>query len=361
VAFVGPLPPPVNGFSNICAMMLVQLKTKMPVDVFDRAPKLKNRLWSVVRQFVMPVKYLAGCVTRRDVILYLALSGGLGQIVDLGYVIVSKLFRRPIFVHHHSFTYINAPSPLNRCLFALIRRDTHIVLSRKMGQTLASAYGLEPAGIRMVSNAAFYESTHDDVKSETGGSAPLRIGYLSNITFEKGFVEFFAILARLKDHGVRYRAHIAGPLTPDARETFDRLISEASDVDYVGPVYGAEKEGFYQQLDIFVFPTKYANEAEPLVVYEAMRSGVFVIACDRGAIGEMLSNGAGLAFTSEAVVESAAMHIMKFDADRRALRSAQTMSFLQAQRIRSAGIIELGKLLATMQGDICKENCAGLA
>jgi len=361
VAFVGPLPPPVNGFSSVCAMMLGQLKKKMPVDVFDRAPKLKNRLWGALRQFFMPLHYLAVCVARRDVILYLALSGGLGQIVDLGYVVVSKLFRRPVFVHHHSFTYINAPSPLNKCLFALIRKDTHIVLSRKMGHTLTRAYGLDAAGIRVVSNSAFYESTHEDLRPKCGDSARLHIGFLSNITFEKGFVEFFAILAGLSNHGIRYQAHIAGPLSPAARTVFDKLMGESIDVEYVGPLYGAEKERFYQQLDIFAFPTHYANEAEPLVVYEAMRSGVFVIACDRGAIAEMLCNGAGLALTSQDVVESAVTHIMKFDADRGALRSAQAMSFLQAQRIRSAGTIELGKLLACMQGEIYKENCAGLA
>ena len=80
----------------------------------------------------------------RDVILYLALSGGRGQFIDLIYVLISRrLFRRPIFVHHHSFVYINSPSWLNRCFFALVRNATHIALSPNMGQALRAGIRLE--------------------------------------------------------------------------------------------------------------------------------------------------------------------------------------------------------------------------
>jgi glycosyltransferase involved in cell wall biosynthesis len=333
-------------------MMLDLLRTKMPVEVFDRAPTLGGRLATAVRQLLKPLKYLGSCIARRNVVLYLALSGGRGQIIDLGYVLLSKLFRREVFIHHHSFAYINSPSLLNRCVFSLIRTDRHIVLSRKMGEALAGLYGLDLTGISVVSNAAFYESTHEESPGKRGDDSPLHIGFLSNITFEKGFVEFFAILKQLEQHGVKYRAHVAGPLAPDAREIFDKLMREASDVEYVGPVYGAEKERFYQQLDIFVFPTNYRNEAEPLVVYEAMRRGVYVIACDRGAIAEMLCNGAGVAFASEAVVESAVAHITNFSVDRRALVSSQQMSLRQAQRIRSSGRVQLENLMASMQGPL---------
>jgi glycosyltransferase involved in cell wall biosynthesis len=320
------------------------------VDVFNRAPKLDSRFLTGVQQLIKPLRYLFACLSRRNGILYLALSGGRGQIIDLGYVLVSKLFRRPVFVHHHSFAYINSPSLLNRCLFFLIRSDTHIVLSRKMGESLASIYGLDVDNTHVLSNAAFYDSAHDDKGAERGERAPLHIGFLSNITFEKGFVEFFNILKRLKDDGIDYRAHVAGPLAAPSRETFERLIKEASNVEYVGPVYGAEKERFYEQLDMFVFPTNYVNEAEPLVVYEAMRRGVYVIASDRGAISEMLCNGAGVVFAADAIVNCAAIHIEKFSGDRRALMSSQRMSLQQAQRIRASGKIQLEKLLTIMHG-----------
>jgi glycosyltransferase involved in cell wall biosynthesis len=330
-------------------MMLDVLKGRMPVEVFDRAPDLETPALGVLRQLMRPLKFLASCIAKRDTNLYLALSGGRGQCIDLFYVLIARVFRRTIFIHHHSYVYINAPTALNRCFFALVRNENHIVLSPKMGESLSRAYALDPARVRVVSNAAFYsgDGAH---QVQVNDAAPLQLGFLSNITFEKGFVEFFDVLASLKQRGIAYRAHIAGPVAADARQTLDRLLRSTADVAYVGPLYGEDKERFYRQLDVFLFPTRYANEAEPLVIYEAMRRGVHVIACDRGAIAEMLRDGAGLVFSRDSVVEAAAKHLEYFSNDRRALLSAKSRSMQQAQRILSAGKTSLENLVSCMQG-----------
>jgi glycosyltransferase involved in cell wall biosynthesis len=335
------------------------LQTNGEVRIFDRAPKFPQPRQLLV-QLTRPVQYLAWCLHRRDVVLYLALSGGLGQVYDWLYVLISKVLRRPIFLHHHSFAYIYGPTRLNRWFFAWVRNQNHIVLSRSMGDALVRLYRLNPQRVKVVSNAAFYDSA-ELPRQAVADAAPLHLGFLSNITFDKGFVEFFAILDRLRALGIQYRAHIAGPVAESARGTFDKLLSGASEVEYAGPVFGEAKDRFYRQLDVFLFPTNYANEAEPLVVYEAMRQGVYVIACDRGAIGEMLRNGAGLTFARECIVESAAGQIATFNVDRNLLRSAQQMSAQQAIRIRTSGRTELDTLLNRMQGRIGEENCPGVA
>jgi glycosyltransferase involved in cell wall biosynthesis len=218
-----------------------------------------------------------------------------------------------------------------------------------MGASLAGLYGLNSDGVRVVSNAAFYDAVDDVAGEQRDASAPICIGFLSNITKEKGIVEFFEVLSRLKRRGVQYRAVIAGPLATETRPMFEDLLGAASDVEYVGPVYGEQKERFYHQLDIFLFPTKYRNEAEPLVVYEALRCAVHVMACDRGAIAELLGNGAGMVFAEDAIVDSAATQIAMFSADRAALSGAQQLSLRQAQRVRASGRAALENLLCTMQ------------
>jgi glycosyltransferase involved in cell wall biosynthesis len=331
-------------------MMLERIRTTMQVDVFDRAPRMRARVYGVLQQLVRPARYLATCVARRDAVLYLALSGGRGQWLDLAYLLIGKLFRRQIYLHHHSFVYINSPTRLNRCVFALVRNDAHIVLSARMGAALTRIYGLNPDMVKVVSNAAFYDAG-EDPRQPGEDAAPLHVGFLSNITFEKGIVEFFSILRKLREDGVAYRAHIAGPCSPEARSELDRQLRTAHDVEYLGALYGAQKEQFYRQLDVFLFPTNYVNEAEPLVIYEAMRQGVHVIACDRGSIAEMLGNGAGLAVHRDEIVESAAARLAQFSDDRDALAEAKRRSIQQANRVRSASRAALENLLACMQNN----------
>ena len=352
VAFVGPLPPPVHGFANVCAQMLDLLRAGSDVEVFDRAPRTTNRIANVLKQLLKPCRLFAMSLKHREVKLYLALSGGLGQIYDWPYLLVGKIFRHRIYIHHHSFAYINAPSLLNRLLFSIVRHETHIVLSRGMAVALARAYGIDTAKIRVLSNAAFPPPKPPVAPNWRRESAPIRLGFISNITFDKGFVEFFAVLTELRKLGVEYRAHIAGPVAQAAQETFAELLASSLGANHLGPLYGEAKDRFYQQLDVLLFPTKYANEAEPLVIHEALRNSVHVIACNRGTIAELLKNGAGAAFTSDDFVGAAVTRLQTLSADPAALNAARQSSFNESQRISHDARTALTALLSDISGNV---------
>ena len=68
-------------------------------------------------------------------------------------------------------------------------------------------------------------------------------------------------------------------------------------IDYVGPRYGRDKDAFYDSIDVLVFPTQ--NEAEPLVVHEAIERGVPVIAYGSGAIPEIINSDCGRVVRAE--------------------------------------------------------------
>ena len=62
-------------------------------------------------------------------------------------------------------------------------------------------------------------------------------------------------------------------------------------VNYWGRRYGGEKDVFWKDADIFVFPTYYHNECFPLVILEAMEQGLPVISTNEGGIPDIIDNG----------------------------------------------------------------------
>lgn len=349
IVFVGPLPPPVHGFSSACEVMLNRCRLLAPTEVFDRAPR-KSGIRGWLSQALEPAAYFWRSRGTRDTVLYLALSGGLGQAIDALYVVVAGFLRHPVFVHHHSFAYIDRPTRLNRALFGMLRKANHIVLSVGMGRSLQQLYGLDPNRVRVVSNAALFPSIAPAEPETAAVPGPLRIGFLSNITFEKGIVEFFAVMSLLHARGVAYQAYIAGPILPEVRPRFDQMLSAATRVEYLGALYGEAKEQFYRRLDVLLFPTRYVNEAEPLVIHEALRAGVFTIACDRGAIAEILGNGAGLALPEREFVESAARWLTQAGIEPAKLTEARQACRRQASSIQDTAVTELNQLLRTLCG-----------
>jgi glycosyltransferase involved in cell wall biosynthesis len=352
------MPPPVTGFRLVNTIILAALRQRAHVEVFDRAreeafdtaPRTGRRRAQLV-QLKLALRFCATSLRRRNARLYMGLSGGMGQLIDLIYLAMSRLLRHPIFIHHHSFSYINTPTTLSRLVFRLTRAQTHVLLSQGMADALIRQYELTGAKTLVISNAAYFSDDSAgaaDAGVGVAANGPLRIGYLSNITFDKGFVEFFGVLQRLNALGVRYEARIGGPVAPDARQTFDELCASTPDVRHLGPLYDAAKDQFFRELDLLLFPTRYVNEAEPLVIHEALRCGVFTLACRRGAIAEVLQNGAGEVFAESEFVESAAACVRALDADRAALAQKRVLAVAQARRLRAQGQAGLATLLAAV-------------
>lgn len=304
--FVGPLPPPVHGFSVINEAMLSRLADAATVLVFNRAPPAHGaaHAHASARPLASWPRFLRSAWRhRRDAALYLGLSGGLGQLKDMGYLMPARWLGWPVVVHHHSFAYLNPPGTGWRAMlqrwawrFVLgqLRGARHLVLCGCMGHALSTRYGIPPEQVATLSNAAFLgaeEPVRSSAAQRDGEAAPLRLGFLSNITAEKGIWDFFALADALNASGVAVQALIAGPAAPELAQRLAQEVAARPWCHHVGPVYGADKADFFSRIDVLAFPTRYANEAEPVTLLEALRAGVPVLATARGCISEMLPDG----------------------------------------------------------------------
>ncbi len=298
IVMVGAFPPPVHGMAEVNAVVCDRLRETgvKPIVVDLGAKSLGRSLCARLDRFPKVVRGLGRLMTSRGLrgsALYMSISGNLGQVYEVLFLLLGRLRGVRIYLHHHSFAYLNARSWLTAALIALAgRAATHVVQSSGMAAKMRVHY---PAARRVtvVSNTALLRVNGTPNK---GDRQFLRtIGFLSNICMEKGIFEFLDLVAALEEQGVDLRARLAGPFQNAKTE---RLVQERlgalRSVEYVGPKYGEEKEAFFASIDVLIFPTHYVHETESRVIPEAMQQGVPVIAYGRGCIPEIVGSESGL-------------------------------------------------------------------
>ncbi len=95
VFVVGPIPPPIHGFSIITERMCQSLSLKADVTIFDRSPPNVDGIRSsigIIKSVNCLIYFIIKLMVSRPRSLYIGLSGGLGLFFDLIYVVLAKCF-----------------------------------------------------------------------------------------------------------------------------------------------------------------------------------------------------------------------------------------------------------------------------
>ena len=274
----------------------------------------------------------------RAPVLYCVPDGGLGLWYTYGYLRSAVGRVRRTVLHHRTFQYIDKPSEAMRRICKL--RDLeiiHVFLSSGMAAQFQKEYGSVTS---LVSTNARYVTPRRPAKS-TGA---LVIGHLSNLCTEKGFFDVADTFEAVSMQGISARLEIAGPILEPSIET--RLIQLTDKygeaVKYHGPLSGAAKDAFYDGIDIFLFPTRWKQEAQPNVVYEAYAGGARVIAYGRGCIPEQLDMPDGHSIDIDSAFPEAAVKVISqwSAASNRDEAAARIAEHLEIERTRSVSQYE---------------------
>ena len=303
--FLVDLPAPVHGMSTINQALLTRLQSQnLSISVINTVPSyvanwFHSRWWlpaKILHTFLCLVQLIAYCITHPKDVVYRSVNGGTGQWFDLLYFSVCRLFFMQIYIHHHSFAYLHQHSKRYALINAIAgKKAVHIVLGDAMKQRLVELYDIPEENTRVQSNLACFDFKSDIQQPKQTES--LVIGHLANLTFDKGLDTFLDVCYQLHRFGVPFEACIAGPATDQkVKQAIEKAINDIPSVRYIGPLYNEEKRQFYQRLDAFVFPTKYVNEAEPLVLYEAATHGALLIGTQRGCMPQVINKLGGHSF-----------------------------------------------------------------
>lgn len=211
---------------------------------------------------------------------------------DMVTVRLLKLFRRRILLHLHGMGIDQqARNPLKRLMYRDFFHHTSVVcLSPSLREDIARVYRgkpyIVPNGIRSEGN------TKPLLRGERPLS-PVRFLFLSNLSEGKGIYEFLDALKRIKERGrTMFHARIVGaPKTVSAEELRKQIRARSldSEVEYMGSLYGPDKEREWEWADLFVFPTKI--DVFGLVLLEAMQHRLPIVASRMAAIPDVVQDG----------------------------------------------------------------------
>jgi len=276
--------------------------------------------------------------------VYISLSGGLGQLYEFIILLLCKIFSKKIFIHHHSYKYLNKFSLLSFFVFHFAGKKTvHIVACMKMKNDLLRVYP-SIVKVRILSGVITTEQTYEAFSRR---SKLKTIGFISNISFEKGIEDFIDIADRMNNAGLPVSFILAGSYqNKKVQNLIQKRISMNSNINYIGPVQGIEKSNFYKSIDLLLFPTKYIHESEGIVIHEALSNGIPVITYKRGCIEQFISskNGFGVS-PSENFVNLAEKVILNWISDPNLFQSISINAFNSYQKYKSLNNQRFRKLV----------------
>ena len=291
IIMIGAFPPPVHGMATINNELFNLLKKHTKnIIVFNFSTSVfrKSLIAELYRlqRFLSSFFKIALFRSLKGKTLYISISGGFGQFFEILYTILSRLKAMKIVMHHHSFAYIDRFNLITFFLTKIAGHSaTHVVLSKKMSDLLKKEYNISRT--ISLSNAAFCPFI--EIPDEMFKNELCTVGFLGNICKEKGIFDFIDLIKLCANEKLPIKGIIAGPFANDRiKNEIQSQIESDCCIKYIGPKYGPEKHDFFNNIDLLIFPSQYKNEAEPLVVLEALSHSVPVIAYDRGCISEVL-------------------------------------------------------------------------
>lgn len=287
--FIGPFPKPVHGQS---------LATQSMFEFFLQAGFSLKKVNVSSTGLKKILEHIYACLVilfSSKTAVYISLNSNKGLILNILLVLVARLKGSKLYLHYHAYDHIRRKSKVLYLLTKLAGKNAcHIVLGETMAKDLSQCTDFE-LDTCIINNSKLIQLNSS---AEKQCSPFIRIGHLSNLTQEKGLTHTINTAIYLNDF-FTIKLYLAGPATSEYVQEEISRAKEAlgENIEYLGPLYGEAKDKFYSDIDYFIFPSQYKNEAEPLVVLEALSAGVPVIASNIGCIADDIDSIGGISLS----------------------------------------------------------------
>ena len=246
-------------------------------------------------------------------LVYMTLaSSRLGFFRDMLIIWAVRLTRRSLVLHLQGGGFGRFFSQQSPAMRALISRtvnqaDRIIVLSSSLLQQFQFVDDF-PNRLRVVPNGidGTFAQEFPIPKTLPRDGGAVKLLYLSNLMPTKGYGVLLEACSHLKSvSSLPFECHFCGTFITAACEGENRN-SEAMQADFMkrindchlsnrvfyhGTVMGAEKALFLRDCHVFILPTAYPWEGQPISIIEAMAAGMPILSTAYQGIPDMLRDG----------------------------------------------------------------------
>ncbi len=125
---------------------------------------------------------------------------------------------------------------------------------------------------------------------------PLKLLYLSNMIASKGYLDVLEAVGQARACGVRVAATFAGRWNADADRDYFLTKVQSLGLNQVVTHHGAIRDrsrinALHREADVFLLPTYYSEEAQPISIIEALSAATPVIVTRHSGIRDMVRQG----------------------------------------------------------------------
>lgn len=270
----------------------------LPYTVVDRSTGMSGKkvgtltITSVLASLYLFLVYWKGLFSARSVYITISISRP-GFIRDALMIWSARLFRTRVILHLKGGGYLSFYNESHVLLKACIRKtfataDTIIVLGDLLRDQFKFVPGITTK-LRVVPNGLPKDLAVNRQRPKSlDDSAELRLLYLSNLIPAKGYIDLLEACAILQERGLPIICDFCGAIVntvndegiENSEEWFWAIVKQLGIkeiVRYHGTVQGKAKERFLQNAHLFVLPTYYSWEGQPISIIEALAFGTPVI------------------------------------------------------------------------------------
>lgn len=302
VLLIGPIPDPITGVSLINEIVIKVLgKSGVKTDVIDtsilkRVSASQGSDFSFFKALGFIRTYLPGYkILFCDAIYITPGQTFFGVLKYLPFMALAKLSGKKLIFHLHGnflgYEYKRLKG-FRKWFFRKVIRlsDKAIVLSESLKRNFKDILPSEK--IYVLHNCVPDELMQFSSQSK---GAPLRFLFLTNIIKEKGALVYLHALKKLKEENISFSAVLAGQMDEEIRTEVEALLRDLSpEVSYPGIVKGEKKLEVLQSSNIFVLPTWYWMEGQPVSILEAMAQGHYIITTRHAGIPDVVNEENGI-------------------------------------------------------------------